>query len=276
MRIRDMQRSNNSETKNCWASFAEHRGRTTRVLRNLAGSRLGELGVIGAGNCNDFDLSELCKVFKRIELIDVDAEALQFAIQNQSVEESSIVLQSGVDVTGVGERLSKWRPDKPASRQEVAACIEATSNLPPDFQGKYDITASVGVLSQLIDCVIRTLGDRHESFLSLLTAIRTQHLRFLLEATKPGGTVFLGADVVSSLTCPQIQNADRSDFPKILTAALAERNFFTGMNPFVLYHVLTEDTQLSVLSRTVVVGNPWLWDQGARSYLIVPFIITRA
>lgn len=276
MRIRELQRSNNLETKSSWAPFSGHRDRVTSVLRNLAGSRSGELGVIGAGNCNDFDLSELCKMFKRIELVDVDAEALQFAIQNQSVKDSRIVLQNGVDVTGVGERMSEWRPDKLASRREVAACIEATSNLPPDFQARYDVTVSVGVLSQLIDCVISTLGDRHESFLSLLTAIRTQHLRFLLEATKPGGTVFLGADVVSSLTCPQIQNADRADYPNILTAALAERNFFTGMNPFILYHVLTEDQKLSALSCTVVVGKPWLWDQGARSYLLVPFIITRA
>lgn len=188
---------------------------------------------------------------------------------------SHVVLQNCVDVTGIDEHISKWQPDRPASRREVAACIEATANLSRDFQARYDVTASVGVLSQLIDCIISTLGERHESFLSLLTAIRKQNLRYLLEATKPGGIVFLGADVVSSLTCPQIQNADRADLPKILTTALAERNFFTGMNPSVLYQVLTEDQQLAALSSTVEVGQPWLWDQGARSYLIVPFIVTR-
>jgi hypothetical protein len=87
MRIRDIQHINNVQTRDRWVAFSDHRRRVTAALRGLARDRRARLGIFGAGNCNDFDLKALRASFSRIDLIDLDARALAFAVHNQAVAE---------------------------------------------------------------------------------------------------------------------------------------------------------------------------------------------
>ncbi|MFP4003235.1 MAG: hypothetical protein ACLFV8_05615, partial [Alphaproteobacteria bacterium] len=207
MFIREVQQVHNADTRGQWTDFAPHRQRVTRALRSLAQQRPARLGIFGAGNCNDLDLSALADTFDRIDLIDLDNEALEFGMRNQAVSGRNIFAQGDTDITGVADRLSEWRPDRPAPSESAVACAAKAAAWTPGIPMPFDVTASAGVLSQLVHGVISTLGDHHGEFFRVLSAIRKRHLGLLLEATKPGGSVFLSIEVVSSDTCPQILEA---------------------------------------------------------------------
>lgn len=50
--------------------------------------------------------------------------------------------------------------------------------------------------------------------------------------------------------------------------AISERNFFSGMNPFVLKHLLETDEMLAPQVTDVRLSNPWVWDLGPRLYAV--------
>src|SRR5437660_103300 len=67
-RLTALHRRNNRETAEGWQPFAEHRARVTGLL--LPGAR--RLAVLGAGNCNELDLTALGDAYREIHLADPD------------------------------------------------------------------------------------------------------------------------------------------------------------------------------------------------------------
>jgi hypothetical protein len=83
-------------------------------------------------------------------------------------------------------------------------------------------------------------------------------------------------DVVSSDTTPSLAHAADGALAQILAEAVADRNFFTGVNPLALLAVFSNDAWLCA---NVVVGElvgPWAWRVGPdRTYLVVAVPFTR-
>ena len=268
-RIVQLQSSRNAETVNGWNCFAAHRQRVTQLLLDAAAGRAGELCVLGAGNCNDLDLNRLADSFTHIDLVDIDASAIAAGIGRQAAAPSHVTVRAPIDVTGVANHLSAWTPELPAPAEQVDACIaDAERAALPLKAGGYTVAASICLLSQLIELIALTLGPGHARFLDLITSIRREHLRQLINLAMPGGTAVLITDIVSSVTVPELATAASSELPALVARAIEQRNFFSGVNPFVIKRLLETDVDLATQLSDLRLSAPWVWDLGPRLYAV--------
>ncbi|MDA1052812.1 MAG: hypothetical protein O3C40_20350 [Planctomycetota bacterium] len=268
-RISQLQVTRNAETRDGWSCFAAHRERVTQLLLDAASATAAKLCVLGAGNCNDLALDRLADAFAHIDLVDIDDEAITAGITRQPTVMGRVMARGGVDVTGVASLLSEWVPEVPAADEQIDVCLAcAQQAVLPLTAGGYSVAASSCLLSQLIESISLTLGAEHPRFLDLLTCLRREHLRQLVDLTMPGGTVVLITDVVSSLTVPELATASTSELPMLVGRAIAERNFFTGVNPFVIKRMLETDVPFATQLTDVRLSNPWVWDLGPRLYAV--------
>ena len=82
-------------------------------------------------------------------------------------------------------------------------------------------------------------------------------------------------DIVSSDTCPALLDFPENDLPRVLTDAINSRNFFTGLNPMVLFQLFSDDDYLAQLVGNIRMAQPWRWNLGPRSYAVCAMLITR-
>jgi hypothetical protein len=277
-RITEEQFRRNRDARQGWELYANHRAHVTRSLLSSVATSDATLCVLGAGNCNDLDLQQLKARFQSIDLVDLDDEALFAGCEQQGVaDDPAIRLHGKVDVTGVAQRVESWQLAQLPSADEINqtardALLGPLTGVP---SRPFDVVASVGLLTQLIEMVDGTLGARHPQFLNLMPAVRLRHLRLLLELTKPGGTAWLLTEVVSSLTCPELLTTSESNLMPVLQRAVAQQNFFTGVNPAIIQRLFQEDPVLKAGVARLEVPLPWLWSFFTRTYAVVPFRITR-
>ncbi len=275
--IRQLQSSRNAETRDGWSCFASHRDRVTDLLLDSAAAAGGALCVWGAGNCNDLALSQLLHEFAQLDLVDIDEEAIRSGIRRQHVASDKLTIHGGIDVTGVTHLLSEWVPEVPATGEQVDACISSALRCDPlASTGNYAVAASICLLSQLIESIAQTLGEKHPRFFDLLTCVRREHLRRLIDLVAPGGSVVLITDVVSSLTVPELATSSPAELPVLIGRAISERNFFSGVNPFVIKRLLEEDELLATQVTDVRLSNPWVWDLGPRLYAVCALTAVRS
>lgn len=277
-RITAEQVRRNRDARQGWLLYQSHRERVTQLLQSSAISPGATLCVLGAGNCNDLDLQRLKVQFRQIHLVDLDTEALAQGCELQGLAgDSAIQCHGGIEVTGVASRIHAWQPQHPADADEATAVIRdalaaSLSDIP---HGPFDVVASVGLLTQLIEMVGLTLGTQHPQFLGLMSAIRLRHLRLLLELTHPGGKAWLFSEVVSSLTCPELLKTAESDLLPVLQRAIAQQNFFTGANPNILNRLFQEDPELKASIASLESPAPWLWNFFTRTYAVCSFGATK-
>lgn len=273
-RITAEQVRRNRDARLTWDLYQPHRDRITQYLLQSADHPGGALCILGAGNCNDLDLKRLQQHFSLIHLIDLDAEALAAGCQQQGVaSDPAIVQQGGVDVTNLAHRLAAWNPGEPIPPHEIqGARLDAMARpLPGLPAGPFDVVASVGLLTQLIEIVLLALGPQHPQFLELMTAVRLRHLQLLLELTRPGGAAWLFFEVVSSQTCPELLQTTEASLWPVLTNAIGKHNFFTGANPAVIHQIFQRDPELSTVIAKLEWPHPWLWNFLSRTYAVCAF-----
>ena len=259
----------NLTTDDRWDAFAEHRGVVTELLTSGATGGTSRLCVLGAGNANDLDLPLLLQRHQEVHLVDLDGEALARGVARQGLADSpAVVRHGGLDVTGVF--------DEPFESAEVSALSEAPlRRVLPALPGPFDVVASTCLLSQLTRAVGQAVGERHPRFVELIQAVRAGHLQLLLQLTAPGGVAVLITDVVSSETFSALTSTPREALPGLLPDLARSRNFFHGVNPFViepLFHTLPELTRLVTEVQPI---DPWRWSLGPRSYLVWAVKVTR-
>jgi hypothetical protein len=151
----------------------------------------------------------------------------------------------------------------------IDSCLKTLKRLPDCSEhARCDVVASVGLLTQLIDGVLRSVSESHPRAWELVAAIRTQHLRLLLELTVPGGAAVLVTEVVSSDSCPALRSVSESDLPDLMRREIAARNFFTGTNPAALQQLLGTEAGLAERLATTQFTEPWLWSFVARIYAV--------
>lgn len=252
-----------------WALYSAHRARVTRLLLDARTASAERLCLLGAGNLNDFDLAALLAAFRELVLVDLDADALQRGITRQGLAgETRIRILPPVDVSGVFTELIGME-NAQAREAAIERCLRTLAQT-PDFgwRGSCDVVASVGLLSQLIDGVTRTIAESHPRFWEVVSALRTQHLRLMLELAAPGGAAVLVTEVVSSDSCPALLSVSEIELPELLRREIAARNFFTGTNPAALQQLLRTEVSLSGQLASVRFSEPWLWTFLARTYAV--------
>ncbi|NLF70455.1 MAG: hypothetical protein GX575_15590 [Candidatus Anammoximicrobium sp.] len=275
-RIADEQKRQNDHSRGRWDRYAPHRGRVTRLLADAAPPH-GGLCVLGAGNSNDLDLAALLQVYDQVHLVDLDPHALQSGLDRQGWGDTErIRLYGNVDLTWIADRLAVGTPERPLSDAELDLCAETMAAHPPlDLPSPFDTVASVCLLTQLIQCVTLSLGERHPRCVETILRLRAQHLGLLLELLRPGGTAVLVLDFVSSQTCPELPQVPESHLFDKAVELISRRNFFTGVNPFVIRHLFESDPALTPAVDSVQMTAPWLWDFGPRVYLVCAIVIRR-
>lgn len=273
-RITAEQVQRNRDARLAWDLYHAHRERVTQYLLQSAAEPGGSLCILGAGNCNDLDLRRLRQHFSLIHLVDLDGEALAAGCEQQGVaSDPAVVQQGGVDVTNLAGRLQTWSPDQPIPEHEIqGALLDAMARPLPGLRaGPFDVVASVGLITQLIEMVLLALGPQHPQFLNLMSAVRLRHLRLLLELTKPGGAAWLFFEVVSSQTLPELLQTPESSLWPVLKAAIEKHNFFTGANPAVINQIYRQDPELVAAIAKLEWPQPWLWTFIARTYAVCAF-----
>src|SRR5438552_2239549 len=84
--IQQKQSHLNRSTRGQWALYASHRQELEKLL--VPDQPGGRICVLGAGNCNDLDLRWLTQVYREVQLVDIDPDALPRAATFQKVAES--------------------------------------------------------------------------------------------------------------------------------------------------------------------------------------------
>jgi len=260
----------NASSHNQWDGFEAHRVRVARVIQQSRATSTDRLCILGAGNCNDLDLPLLLKDLSEVVLVDLDAEALQRGVRKQGSELGPhLRVISGLDLTGMLDRVSKWTARGRVTDQDLAdLCMRPTQSVRPTLPAPFDLVASTCLLSPLLGNAHDTIGEAHPRFMEVVQALRTGHLRLLAELTAPGGTFLLITDVVSSTILPTIKTVPDSQLPSLLEEAKSQRNHFHGLNPEYLWASFETDPVLKSLVTHREALPPWRWSLHDRVYLV--------
>ncbi len=278
-RLSNEQSRRNIEADAAWTLYEPHRRRVTQLLINARSqsSTATRLCLLGAGNLNDFDLTLLLAVFTEVVVVDVDIHSLERGLARQGFSnDRRIQVVAPADVSGIFAELSSIPPGQPANAELIERCL-MTLQQPPTLSsiGTCDIVASVGVMTQLIDAVVKSVGESHPRFWDVVSAIRLQHLLLMLQLTRGNGAAVLVTEVVSSNSCPALLSVNEADLGALLMKEIAARNFFTGTNPAALQQLLqTEPRLVSQLSR-IEFSSPWLWQFIARTYAVYGVVLRK-
>ncbi len=266
----------NEQTRLSWDQYRSHRDRITQLVRDFAprsaSSSKKELTILGAGNCNDLNLPAFLADEWQIQLVDLDSQALSDGVHRQKLDDDfRVAAHGGVDLTGLWNELSSLKPDTdPEVIRELAQRLPSsrpTYELPPGH-----VVLSVGLLSQLVEAAVLSIGDRHPAFVELVQALRLQHLRLVHELTEPGGTFIVTSEVVSTDTAPQLAGLHDDELPSVLSKLLLEGNFFSGLHPSLIGQTLQSDRAIADQTESLRVAGPWLWNFGVRTYAVCGFV----
>lgn len=264
----------NEESRDLGDSFQGHRdkvmqlitGTATQILQNTD-SKLSSLVLLGAGNCLDVDLNELQKRYEKIHLVDVDGDAIAMAASASAVP-AQCELHSPIDVAA--PLMSLTRKDfEPADSESLATTLQvlSTETVASEIP-ESDVVVSLCLLSQLVETLSGIIGENHAAFSYALKAVRIGHLRRMLNMLRPGGVAILVSDVVSSVTAPELVDAEEGDIPELVRKLVDGRNFFSGTNPAIVLAELNVLTKTAGGPESVHTIDPWKWQPGNRTFAV--------
>lgn len=264
------QHRRNRQSRDAWEIFANHRRHVTQLIVQACPGLDPRLCVLGCGNCNDLDLVRLASVFREIHLVDLDEEAVSSGVARQGAELStSLHVHAGVDVTQALTYLDSATSLAPPGSDRLEAWFAALAQLPAlSLDGPFAVVASCCLLSQLVDSVTQSLGAKHPRLLEGILTVRHQHLRLLLELTRPGGISLLITDFVSSLTTPELAGLDDEAIAHLAPRWIRDHNYFTGLNPLAVYQQFKQLPVAVSQVAELTLCKPWRWDLGPRAYAV--------
>jgi len=274
-----LQAKANRSTREHWTHFASHRAQIQGLLvAPFHRTGTGRLCVLGAGNCNDVDLRVLAEAFGEVHLVDIDPAALEAGVRRQVMAgKPGVTLHAGVDLTGVAARFAAWEKSPPTPADLEAAAREAAAAGAPDLGGAFDVVLSPCLLSQLVGYASDVLGKAHSMRRELLLALRTRHLRTLVDLLKPGGTAVLVCDVANSESVPALGGDRRVDLDDLLKRLSYTGRHFDGLAPQAIDAALKSDPIIAPLLGHVQLVRPWLWRLGPRrTFLVYAAVIRRS
>lgn len=262
----------NRSTRNASESFKNHRTHVTHLLIPNDSTTDQSLLILGAGNANDVEPQVIVARFSRIELVDIDPEAL--AVAKDRFHEAAIALKANiqlethcVDLTGFAAEYDDGRAID-SSSLIYTICQQRLGLAHPGF----DCVASTCLLSQLVDSVRRLIGESSVDFLPTVLELRRRHLQMMVENLSAGGRGVLITDFVSSETLPNIASMTREELVVASEHAIANQNFFTGCNPFAIQQLLRSDAWFTQRVCNTQLCKPWCWDLGAKQLIVTAIL----
>jgi hypothetical protein len=254
-------------------TYGSHRDRVMELvssLRDQSPKLTQSIAVLGAGNCLDLDLPALVRTSQRVELIDLDAEALEFGVSRQisAIDpgvRNNIHRRAPVDLA---EPLTQLTQDDFDDPRWMDTCSRLESVHVRDRGIPVDCVVSACVLSQIIDSLSLLVGPQHPRLPVVLQAVRRGHLNRMLEWLVPSGIGLLITDVVSSDTAPGLAHVPDQHLPLFLQQCLQMGNFFAGLHPGHIMQDLTQYEPISSRVRDVAMHPPWKWQMGPRFYAV--------
>jgi hypothetical protein len=255
----------NRNSEGRWNAFASHRAQMTALLEAAAhADGQGRLCVLGAGNCNDLDLSRLLPRFAQIHLCDLDEEALaKVSARQQLPEGAPLVMHAPLDLTGALPRLLRHVSKPPTPAELAALGQDNVDGVVSQLPGPFDVVVSACLLSQLMHTCRLALGPDNPALIDIANVMVIAHLRTALALTAPGGTTIIVTDTASSKTYPLVELWD--DQPPLALLDQLERsdNVLSGTAPTYLRRLLLRDPALKpLLKGGPRLVPPWLWDLG--------------
>jgi len=260
----------NASSRDQWEGFAEHRRCLTEVLAREAPVGRSRLCVLGAGNCNDLDLTTLLSVHREVHLVDVDSEALaRGAARQGAAENPRLHLHGGVELTATLGVLSGRTPMSelgPADFEAMASwpASRAAAVLP----GGFDRVASTCILSQILETAAYSLGKGHHQLADAQSALRAGHLRLMGRLAAPGGEAVLVTEFTSSRTLSELPALDAKELAGLLPVLRRKGDHFRGVLPRQLQAALRADPSLGPLVASVTLLAPWRWRLHSETYLV--------
>lgn len=270
---RQAEQRGNREGRDLWERYAHHRERMTAQVLAL-GEGGGRLGLLGAGNANDYDLEALAARFDEIHLVDIDPAALARAAGRQpAAVRNKLRSHAPVDLSGLFHQLDAGLSRLPDPDGLVeAGAADVAKRLPADL----DVAVSGCVLSQISWSLARAFGEDLEMRATLEQAAVAVHLRTLLTVVRPGGAALLAADLVSSDNHPLDELPPDADLRALVASLSASRQAYAVCNPDLLQQILRRDRTLRALLASHHLGDPWLWTGSLdRTYLVYPMVLRR-
>lgn len=263
-RLIALQQQRNNLSARFTQQFEPHRDRVTRLVQ-AAGS--GRLCLLGAGNCNDIDLS-LLDNYSEIHLVDIDASAVQRAAKYAPAGVAEkIRIHTPVDLTGIVDVIAPWKV-APPTNQQFDEAIFLAENYRANLTTSFDVVVSLATLSQIVECVALSVDPTHPSFHALLMTVRDRHLHLLFSLLATQGTVILISDFVSSDTLPQLPHLSNDELARMMPEILNTGNFFTGTNPVALQQAFDRLAHAKALLGAVSIEGPWRWDMGRKAFAV--------
>lgn len=259
-------------------TYGSHRQHTMSLLRAAADKLSGNaqsIAVLGAGNCLDLDVRELTTRFRTIQLLDLDRNALEHGVAAQASVElsttnnppaSEINFIAPIDLAAPLAELEPGDLAGEGNADTVCGLLRSPFRTTPCAPA--DIVVSTCVLSQMIEALANTAGERHPHFLQLLQSVRRGHLCRMLQLLRPGGRGLFISDLVSSESAPELSQVTAADLPGLLAECLSAGNFFSGLNPGVILQDLNTCPEIAPRCQDVEIHPPWLWQMGPRTYAV--------
>ena len=267
----EMHRRFNRNSAGCWDDYAEHRGKVTGLLREHAG---GRLVILGAGNMNDLDLPWVVGAFSDVHLVDLDTEALERGLGRQAEEvRARLTGHAPVDVTGSLERLKRYVKTAPTAADLDGLIRAPAEAVPGQLPGPFDCVLSDCLLGQIMHSCRKAMGDSpHLGVVAQATAMG--HLNLLAGMCRPGGTVLLVTDTVSSETYPLEELWGEQPPLELLTYLEKTDNTFSGTGPSYVRRLLNREPLRPQFDGARLV-EPWLWRLGEKVTLLAYALVLR-
>ena len=277
MDVLEQQALINKATRDQWDLYQSHRDRINHLVigvrKQFPDDSAPTLAVLGVGNGNDIDLKMLSQHFAKIHLFDCDPNALDFLTQRQLTDWAAgdrVVIEPAVDLTSIADTLNQL--PTPLSEPFVAKILEEATE-PDALEGRsFDVVLSSCMLTQLLASVVESFGDDSAYKNDMMLAVRNGHVKLISRLVKPNGVGVLVSDFVSSDTLPELKQTEtKEDIRTLSQAAVDQKNFFTGANPFAIRSAL-EKVVVEIPSKPITIEPPWRWQIGADRYYLVTAI----
>jgi len=237
----------NRATAGLWRDFEGHRARVMDLLCREPTSG-GALCVLGAGNCNDLDLSQLTAFFADIHLMDLDGEAMHAGIVRQGLDPDRFTLHGDVDLSGFIRLLDE--------QPSVDTWRNAINDLSlEELAGRFDVAASVCLLSQMGLTQASVFGADEVANLGLADALHDRHIALLGELLKTGGRAILVTDFMGSAGFPKLSLCDDTEFAAVVEEGLSRERFYKRTTPTILYESIASQPGVEDLQTE----PPWRW-----------------
>ncbi|MEO8901559.1 MAG: hypothetical protein ABI488_07500 [Polyangiaceae bacterium] len=252
-------------------SFAEHRRQLTALALEAGTTRsLPTLCVLGAGNCFDLDLHALAEQFVAIHLVDIDASAIERAVERQGpATRARLVCHAPVDLTGFLDRIDRWSRFEVTPAELLGHPQQTATKIREQVSGPFDVVLSACTLSQMQLSVLNVLTDQHRLFEAVRLTLNLTHLRTLAELTRPAGAALLATDASSSKLYPLAAVPAGADCSVLLSELVTLGKVFDFADPRHLANQVKDDPALSNAFGEFQMRNAWIWSNGPHAQFLV-------